>query len=98
MRQILLIFANLIETLPMAILFTIGEMIYVFLHAALHRGVPTYWITAPVTWPATLFAKNFSSTFIPEEFGVVLLFFVMLLNTMILILLFKILWRKIVKR
>lgn len=93
MRQISPIFARFIEVLPTAILLTIGETIYTLLHAALHLGVPRYWITLPITWPTILIVDNFSADYIPEAFLEVFIFFAMLLNTMILILLVKSFWR-----
>jgi hypothetical protein len=73
----------------MAICLTIGESLYIWLHVALHLGGPKYWVTLPITWPANLIMSIVSKDFIPEEFIVVLIFFGMLLNTLILILLLK---------
>ena len=69
-------------------LLAVGESAYIGYQVVLHRGMPTYWVTMPFLWPAVLALNVLSADFIPEEFIVVLTFFGMVLNNLVLILLF----------
>lgn len=95
MRQISPIFAKFIKVLPLAICLTLGEFFLLWLHVALHLGMPGYWVTMPITWPANVILNIVSRDSVPGEFIVVFMFFGMLLNTLLLILLFKRFWRSV---
>lgn len=54
MRPTSTLYISFIQAVPWALGLAIVEWLLIFFHAALHLGVPTYWATMPITWPANL--------------------------------------------
>ena len=101
MRRTSTISARLIEAVPAALGLAVVEWLFIWLHGALHLGTPSYWATMPITWPANLLQHVVDGPIDDaalEALLMVVMYFGLALNTLVLIVLARALWRRLRSR